>query len=101
MKSKDQQLLEEAYGKVHQSRHFKVNDPDVLQYVSSLDGIEVDPDLDFEGQQDGYSSGTISINSSLFPKTYNTLLDLAKQNKVEVVGGPSTVNMSGKAIRVD
>ena len=100
MKNKDTQLLEEAYAKVHNLKHFKLNDPEVLEYVASLDGIEVDPDLDFEGQQEGYTSGTASINTTLFPKTYNTLLDLAKQNKIKVVGGPTSVNMSGRAVTV-
>ena len=94
MKSKDQLLLEEAYRNVHQLRHFKINDPEVLEYVSSLDGIEVDPDLDFEGQREGYSSGTASINITMFPKTHNVLLDLAKQNKIKAVGGPTSVDMT-------
>ncbi len=97
MKNKDTLLLEAAYAQVHNLRHFKLNDPEVLEYVASLDGIEVDPDLDFEGQQEGYTSGTASINTTLFPKTYNTLLDLVKQNKIKVSGGPTTVNMSGRA----
>jgi hypothetical protein len=54
MKTKDQQLLEEAYDQVHHPlKHFRINDDqELLDYVSSLDGIEVDPDMDFEGQQE-------------------------------------------------
>ena len=100
MKSKDQQLLEEAYAKVHNMSHFKLNDPEVLEYVASLDGIEVDPDLDFEGQREGYTSGTASIDTTLFPKTYKILLDLTKQNKIKAVGGPATRDMTGRAVTV-
>jgi hypothetical protein len=100
MKSSDQQLLEEAYSKVHSLRHFKALDSEVIDYISSLDGIEVDPDLDFEGQQTGYTSATASIDATEFPKTFAVLNDLVKQGKLKIVGGPATRDMSGRATTI-
>ncbi len=97
MKNKDTQLLEEAYNKVHSLRHFKALDSEVVDYISSLDGIEVDPDLDFEGQQSGYTSATATINATEFPKTFNILNDLVKQGKLKSVGGPVSRDMTNKA----
>ena len=107
MKTKDQQLLEEAYNEVvskdgkvtHQLRHFKIlHDVDLVHQVASLDGIEVEPD--YEADNETYSSATASINTSAFPKTYQTLMQLVKAGKIKEVGGPTSVNMTGKAYSV-
>ncbi len=100
-KNKDQQLLEEAYNKVYHSlRHFKALDSEVIDYISSLDGIEVDPDLDFEGQQSGYTSATATIDATEFPKTFNILNNLVKRGKLISAGGPVDRDMTGRATTI-
>ena len=101
MKSKDQLLLEKAYQQIHSLAHFKIlNNRDLLDQVASLDGIEVEPDYETDGDSEKYNSGTASINKTMFPKTYATLSNLAKEGKIKVVGGPSTKNMTGRAMAI-
>jgi len=101
MKSKDQLLLEEAYQQVHSLAHFKIlNNRDLLDQVASLDGIEVEPDYESEGDSENYTSATASINKSMFPKTFAILANLSKEGKIKVVGGPTTKDMTGRAMAI-
>ena len=112
MKNKDTLLLEAAYREVllnegaveswHQTRWFTFHNVDpefAMGVLGGMDGIELTPDDDYEGQED-ITSGTIRCDIDEFPESYKKLLQFAKEGKIKESGGPGFKNMTGRATRV-